>query len=223
VHYKEWSTRFDEWVKPIRVVEPSAHNILVQVRHGIFFSISYAVSFGYSHPKYTWFKGEYLREMMSEKAFVPESLNLTAKSFINEPRRARGTTPAPIFFDLFPNKNSRSAEHRPLDCLKFGILLVEAALPNGSLNTSSDEGLCSPDMVATWRSMVIQAKGPRSLAGCLILLENSIRKQWFRPDTEQLLMCMHRPFKAVNEATDSSIALRLWLLDRVIKYSQIEE
>ncbi len=161
--------------------------------------------------------------MISEKAFVPESLNLAANSFINEPRRARGIEPAPIFYDLFNNKTATSAEDRALDCMKFGILLVEAALPQGSLNTSSDEGLCSPEMVASWRSMVMKVQGPRALAGCLILLENSIRKQWFRPETEQLLMCMHRPFKAVNEASNSSIALRLWLLDRGIKYSQIEE
>ena len=176
----------------------------------------------FPHP-YTPTKREYLKDMITEKAFVPEILNLAAKSFIHEPHRARGNTPAPIFFDLFPKKTTVTAEDQSLDCLKFGILLIEAALPQGALNTSSDEGLCSPDTVAAWRSMVVQAKGPRSLAGCLILLENSLRKQWFRPDTEQLLMCMQRPFKAVNEATDSSIALRLWLLDRVIKYSQIEE
>ena len=32
VHYKEWSSRFDEWVDAIRVVEPSDNNLLVQVR-----------------------------------------------------------------------------------------------------------------------------------------------------------------------------------------------
>jgi hypothetical protein len=160
--------------------------------------------------------------MINEKAFVPNTMNLIAQSFIREPRRARGNIPAPIYFELFRNK-AASVEQRTLDLMKFGILLVEAALPQGSLNTSSDEGLCSPEMTAGWRSMVLKAQGPRALAGCLILLENSIRKQWFRSDTEQLLLCMHRPFKAVNEATISSIALRLWLLDRGIKYTQIED
>ena len=32
VHYKEWASRFVEWVKPSRVVEPSDHNRLLQVR-----------------------------------------------------------------------------------------------------------------------------------------------------------------------------------------------
>jgi hypothetical protein len=31
VHYNEWSSRFDEWVEPRRIVEPSDNNLLVQV------------------------------------------------------------------------------------------------------------------------------------------------------------------------------------------------
>ena len=31
VRYKEWSSRFDEWVKPERVVEPNDNNVFVQV------------------------------------------------------------------------------------------------------------------------------------------------------------------------------------------------
>lgn len=31
VHYKQWSSRFDEWVVPLRVVEPTDHNLAVQV------------------------------------------------------------------------------------------------------------------------------------------------------------------------------------------------
>lgn len=35
VRYTEWSSRFDEWVDPKRVVEPSDNNILVQVSRPI--------------------------------------------------------------------------------------------------------------------------------------------------------------------------------------------
>lgn len=31
VQYNEWSSRFDEWVEPKRIVEPSDNNLLVQV------------------------------------------------------------------------------------------------------------------------------------------------------------------------------------------------
>ena len=34
VSYKGWGSRFDEWVSPIRVVEPSENNLRVQVRIG---------------------------------------------------------------------------------------------------------------------------------------------------------------------------------------------
>ncbi len=32
VHYKNWSSRFDQWVVPDRVVEPNKVNLEVQVR-----------------------------------------------------------------------------------------------------------------------------------------------------------------------------------------------
>jgi len=32
VHYLYWSSRFDEWVEPFRVVEPNENNLIVQVR-----------------------------------------------------------------------------------------------------------------------------------------------------------------------------------------------
>jgi len=37
VHYKEWSSRHDEWVAPFRVVEPSEHNLLLQVSRNLKF------------------------------------------------------------------------------------------------------------------------------------------------------------------------------------------
>ena len=33
VHYKKWSSRFDEWVDPLRVVEPTDYNMQVQVSY----------------------------------------------------------------------------------------------------------------------------------------------------------------------------------------------
>lgn len=39
VHYKNWSSRFDQWVPPGRVVEPSENNLLVQVSY--FSDVSY--------------------------------------------------------------------------------------------------------------------------------------------------------------------------------------
>ena len=33
VKYKKWSNHFVEWVKPSRIVEPSEHNRLLQVRN----------------------------------------------------------------------------------------------------------------------------------------------------------------------------------------------
>jgi hypothetical protein len=38
VHYDEWSSRFDEWVDPFRVVEPVQNNIEVQVSYEYFHS-----------------------------------------------------------------------------------------------------------------------------------------------------------------------------------------
>ena len=33
VSYKNWGSRFDEWVSPERVIEPSENNLHVQVRY----------------------------------------------------------------------------------------------------------------------------------------------------------------------------------------------
>ncbi len=37
VHYKEWGSRFDNWVDAKRVVEPSNNNITVQVSLAYFY------------------------------------------------------------------------------------------------------------------------------------------------------------------------------------------
>lgn len=152
---------------------------------------------------------------------IPSSLALEAKSFINEPHRARLYIPLNVFADVCSFGPGASNEDKSFSDLKVGILLVESALPRGSVDTS-DEGLWRPEISSSWRRMVFAADNPGSLIGCLILLENAINKAWLRPNAEHLLSTLPRPFKAVNEASVSSVALRLWILDRGLKYSYLD-
>mmetsp|Transcript_7346 Transcript_7346/g.4344 ORF Transcript_7346/g.4344 Transcript_7346/m.4344 type:complete len:85 (+) Transcript_7346:1-255(+) len=58
--------------------------------------------------------------------------------------------------------------------------------------------------------------------GCLVLLGTAISKDWLRPNAEHLISCLPRSWKSINEASVSSIALRLWTLDQGIKYALVK-
>jgi len=195
VHYTEWSSRFDEWVEPIRVVEPSENNLLVQ--------------------------DERLEEVMTARLAMPETLNqLQAKSYIDAPHRVIASSSVLNFSKVATLYPGATPEEKLLATLRSAILLVEAALPIGAVD-GSVEGNWKPDIASSWRSMVATATFPGTLIGCLILLENVISSDWLRPNAEHLLSSLPRPWKAVNEASVSSIALRLWVLDSGVKYSLV--
>jgi len=192
VHYKEWSSRFDEWVNLKRVVEQSEHNILVQ---------------------------EELREAMSARlGGIPSQIQeLQAKVFLDSPNRARLFSPVIDFSKILKIGPGASCDDQIIGLLRCATLLIEAALPAGSVKTSTNESW-APEKASCWRSDVMAAESSGSLMGCVILLENMISKDWLRPNAEHLLSCLPRPWKAISEASLSSIALRLWILDSGIKY-----
>jgi len=193
VHYKEWSSRFDEWVDVTRVVEPSDNNLIVQQ--------------------------ERLEESIGGRLAIPESLKyLQAKTFLE--KQNRDSSALPNFAKIATVRPGATSEEKLLATLRAGILLVEAALPSGSIQ-STDDCIWNTSTASCWRSMVTKADNPSSLIICLILLETVISTDWLRPNSEHLLSSLSRPWKAVNEASVSSIALRLWILDSGIKYGLV--
>jgi len=190
VHYKEWSSRFDEWVDILRVVEPSEYNIEVQT--------------------------ELLDEYFDTRGDgVPSSLEgMVAAKYLNSANRERGSAPVPNFSDAISVGPGATIEDESIGKLKAGLLLIEAALPRGSIDSS----VWTPEKANSWRSMVCNATGPGSLMGSLLVLETSILADLFYPQGYYLLQCLQTPWRAQNSASTVSVALRLSTLDRAIKF-----
>jgi|EP01083_Nonionella_stella_P244882 hypothetical protein len=156
--------------------------------------------------------------MSSQKKTAPLELHeLHAASFLDSPNRSRLSSPIINFSDISNYVPSNPTDDHRLGLLRCATLMIEAALPAGAVDTSPS-GYWRAEKSAYWRSMVMNAKSPRSLMGCIILFEHVLSSDWLRPNAEHLLGCLSRPWKAINDASVSSIALRLWVLDRGIKY-----
>lgn len=144
--------------------------------------------------------------------------NLKASAYLCSPHRARGFAKFPNFRRLLDSPSSATLEDKTIQELKAALLLVEAALPNGSL-----KAVWKVHTAQYWRSMLSESSTPGNLMGCLVLLENAISKDWLRPNCEHLISCLPRHWKSINEASVSSIALRLGTLDRGLKYGMAKD
>lgn len=197
VTYTGWSSRFDEWVAADRVVEPSDNNRRVQ------------------------------EEMMDEVALsrdgLPASLDaMEAKSYLRSRDRARGSLPLPDFARLAQTGPHDNADDKIFATMKAASLAIEAALPIGSVH-NTDNGAWNPEFAKQWRLMVQQAIGPWDLTRCVILLEDTISEEWINPQIGHLRACLPSRWKALDEASPSSLALRIFLLDRGILYDNVDK
>lgn len=148
---------------------------------------------------------------------LPSSLRgMRAFQYLCAPNRARGPAALPNFRQLLTMPPLASFEYKVMQELKAALLLIESSLPRGSV-----KAVWKPHTTFFWRSMVSKSTTPGNLMGCLVLLENAISKELFSPNGEHLLSCLPRHWKMINEASVSSIALRLNTLDGGIKYSTV--
>ena len=200
VHYKGWSTRFDEWVEKSRVVEPNENNVQVQ-------------------------------EEMVEDLHKSASLNDTPKnkflqklgatSYINKRDRARGHLCPPNFVEVCSTPKGASSGEETFAMAKTALLMIEAALPAGSVETGP-RGEWRPEYSAAWRMTVMQAPGPYTLMACIYYLEESINPEWIDPHVTHVLSCLPQRWKAIREASFSSLALRVFMLDQGLDYETVE-
>jgi hypothetical protein len=86
VSYNGWSARFEDWVKPSRVIEPNENNRLLQ--------------------------DELLEQYSETRGGLPPALNmLRAKDYLNIRDRARGNLPLPDFARIaYLNEGMSSSE-----------------------------------------------------------------------------------------------------------------
>jgi hypothetical protein len=143
-----------------------------------------------------------------------------AYKFLNAKKRARSTPVSTTeLFECTYTRPSASHDEKLLGLLKGAILIIEAALPRGSLGVSSN-GSWNPHAAALWRNFVKDAQGPESLMKCVLLLENAISPLWLHSQATQLYASIPTQWRAMGEASLSAIALRVAVLDRCLKYQQ---
>ena len=174
------------------------------------------------------FFSQLLQEELSKALYkknrtVPFDLHqLKAQSFLDAPKRAILFPSVMNFSKIMSQLSTTLSDDKKLGLLRCTILIIEAALPVGSIDTTANASW-KPENASYWRSMVMKATTPGALMGCIILLESNLSKDWLRPNAEHLLSCLPRPWKAIEGASISSVSLRLQVLDRGIKYGLSHE
>jgi len=198
VHYTDWSSRFDEWVQPMRVVEPSEYNLEVM-------------------------EEMYEESILSKKVCsAPSKLHcMAAVKHLHAPKRARGSrAPTSVEeFSIIP-ADAYSDKHT-LSTLKAALLLIETSLAAKFVDTSN-KGYWKPDASAGWRIKVKCSKGPSSLMECIVMLEDALTRSSKSSSLTvagcHLIFCQPKHWKAIADATVASAAMRIFLLDNAIKY-----
>jgi hypothetical protein len=105
-----------------------------------------------------------------------------------------------------------SHDEKSLLLLKGSILLIEAALPTGAIEYWPTHA------ALLWSNFVKNAQGPESLLKCVLLLEDAISPEYMKPQATQLLSALPRQWRAMGEASVSSVALRVAVLDHSLDY-----
>lgn len=193
--YVGWGSRYDEWVPPVRVVEASENNRSVQE--------------------------ERFEDLSSSRDGLPTELHeLEAREFLQAKDRIRGNAPLPDFAKISQTTPNSTADDRIFAATKTGALAIESALPIGSVNTNS---IWKPEYAQQWRLAVQQASGPWDLMRCIIILEDAVTEEWMRPEIGHLRSCLPGRWKALDEASPASLAMRIILLDRGILYGTVDK
>lgn len=147
---------------------------------------------------------------------------MNAVEYLQALDRARGNTPLPDFGRIAFAGENASLDKRTFAAMKAALLAIEAALPEGCIDTR-ENGPWRPPVNTQWRYLVSKADGPATLMQCTILLEDTISDFWIKEDVGYIRSCMPARWKAVTEASPSSLAIRITLLDRSIQYGWIDK
>ncbi|GMH83740.1 hypothetical protein TrST_g5879 [Triparma strigata] len=196
VHYKKWSSRFDEWVAPSRVLVKDKENLEMQA--------------------------ELLEGVRANSSSQPATLQsldrINAVKHLNAPGRARGDAkPHPLEVALKVRDPNSSLE-KQLAKLRATLLVIEAAMPEGAVRSEGKKASWIPSIAAQWRKNVEAADGPSALMRCVICLECALDSEWLREASLKIIANNPTHSKALQAANLSSVAIRIYLLDRGIKF-----
>lgn len=195
ISYSGWGSRYNSFVIPSRVIQATENN-----KHA---------------------REDRRDENVSFRDGLPDELrDLRAREFLKAPDRARGSYPLLDFSKVSKTSPNSSADDRVLSVAKAALLSIELALPVGSVNTNS---VWKPEYAERWRITVQGARGPWDLMRCTMLLEDIITEDWTRPEIAHLRSCLPGRWKALSEASPSSVAMRVTLLDRGLLYETVDK
>mmetsp|Transcript_29526 Transcript_29526/g.49869 ORF Transcript_29526/g.49869 Transcript_29526/m.49869 type:complete len:880 (+) Transcript_29526:28-2667(+) len=136
-----------------------------------------------------------------------------------------------------------------LSVLKAALLLVQAALPLGSMDEAEDRwgrGPVSPvpyfetmalsdsatgggaanqgpAFLNAWRHAVMSASSPALLMECQLMLEYSVRTAWLKSTGAKLMTCLPSRSQAIRGPTLGLVATRLWSLDKAVRYDKVKK
>ena len=141
---------------------------------------------------------------------IPTALHtLIAIQHINSPNRAHTTytttstdsnNNSALYTILTGFYTSQISLNPTLTLLKIGLYLIEAALPYGSLDKSEDKW-GKKRFIDAWREYVITANDATMLMSCLLILEYSIKQQWYKPSMMKLFTYLPCRSYAMRYAT----------------------
>jgi len=136
--------------------------------------------------------------------------------------RARGALAPPDFARIANLDGKPLSNEKIFATMKAALLAIEAALPVGCIDTR-DSGPWRADLAKQWRLIVAKAEGPSELMRCTIMLEDIISEEWLKESVGHIRSCLPARWKAVAESSPSALAVRIALLDRAIKYGNIDK
>mmetsp|Transcript_18552 Transcript_18552/g.27564 ORF Transcript_18552/g.27564 Transcript_18552/m.27564 type:complete len:1268 (-) Transcript_18552:75-3878(-) len=197
VQYSGWSARFNQWVSPNRMVP--RNNKTTQEQKQLLSAV--AESSDELSPTLVAMNGFKYYDSTEDRVRVERPMNLAAVANLPE---------------------DASIGDKAFALTKAAILIIEGALPKGSIN-NLPSGAWNPTFAAGWRNAVKKASGPATLLGCLFLLEESLEPDWIEEQVAHVLSCLPLKWKSIQEASVSTIALRVYLMDQGLKYDVVDK
>ena len=148
---------------------------------------------------------------------------LIAQSFLRSEGRRSGSARRQAL------ERRKDIVNSDIDAVRAALITVFLALPQGCLNMSENEeesltaGLGWNDAVeTTWIEVLETATHPTEIMECVLLLEACINKPSIQHSSivGPIMNALPNPHFAIRCVTLSSVALRIYILDRVIDYAK---
>ena len=210
VHYKKWSSRFDEWVNPARVVARDKRTL--QMQHEKRYGAECMRVDLSSSGDVIMSDAEFLGKLKKDK--------IQAVTFLYAPNRRRGPEEVRDLSIALSVRDMNSSMEKMLANLRALLLVVESALSESCLKATAKSGnsTFALDAVDLWREKVERAGGARELMECVIALENALEVEWLCSETSKFIGFLPTHSKALSSSNLSQVAVRLYMLDQAIIY-----